>query len=450
MSARITTMMRRVGIVLLSVFLAGAVLLWSGLLPSEHVPERLRAVQAMLRGTEAQDTQRTPKDADRSARAPAAQDPPAEPRAPAVSVTRAKIAELIDRLPVTGSLVAREEITVAPEIEGYKVLTLEVEEGETVTAGRVLARLVAETIDTQLAQNDAGLARADAAIAQAASTLIQAEARLVEAKNAMDRARPLRQGGHLSESTFDQREMAARTAEAQVAVAREGQRLAAAERAQVEAQRKELLWRRNKTEVRAPAAGLVTRRNARVGAVASAAGEPMFRIAAGGEIELAAEIAETRLGKVRAGQAARIQVPGHGFFDGRVRMVAPEVERSSRTARVRIALGVRPELKLGAFARGTIEIGRETAVTVPASAVLFTGEGASVQVVVNDHVATRTVEVGLAADGLLQLRRGVGPSELVVAKAGTFLREGDLVRPMPLSDDRPNFDATTHTTGALR
>src|SRR4029450_10147239 len=102
--------------------------------------------------------------------------------------------------------------------------------------GEVLAKLVADTLEAQVAQNDAGLARATAAIAQAKSSIVQADARLVESRNAYERAKPLRTAGHMAESAFDQREQAARTAEAQLLAAQDGLKVAEADKAQVEAQ----------------------------------------------------------------------------------------------------------------------------------------------------------------------------------------------------------------------
>ena len=80
---------------------------------------------------------------------------------------------------------------------------------------------------------------------------------------------------------------------------------AEAEKAQIEAQRRELDWRRGRTEVVAPADGIVSRRMARIGGYAAGAAEPMFRIVANGEVELDAEITETRMASVKVGQPAR-------------------------------------------------------------------------------------------------------------------------------------------------
>ena len=54
------------------------------------------------------------------------------------------------------------------------------------------------------------------------------------------------------------------------------------------------------------------------------------------------------------------------------------------------------------------------------------------QVVENDTVGTRPVTLGLAEADMIELRGGVSEGALVVAKSGTFLRNGDRVRPVIL------------------
>jgi HlyD family secretion protein len=350
--------------------------------------------------------------------------------AAAVTVARVAPADFTATVLATGSLVAREEILVGPEVEGLRVTEVLADEGMRVKKGDVLARLVADTLDAQLAQNDAALARSTAAIAQARSTIVQAEAKVVEARNAFDRAKPLRASGVMAESAYDTREQAARTSEAQLLAARDGLKAAEAEKAQIEAQRRELEWRRGRTEVVAPADGIVSRRMARIGGYAMGASEPMFRIVAKGEVELDAEVTETRISSVRIGQPARVEVAGVGEIAGTVRIVSPEVDKATRLGRVRIYLGDNPALRVGAFARGTIETATSRGLAVPASAVLYTPEGASVQVVRDHRVETRPVKIGLAAGALAEVREGLNEGEMVVARSGTFLRDGDAVRPL--------------------
>jgi RND family efflux transporter MFP subunit len=364
----------------------------------------------------------------RSAAAPKPQEETAPSAAPSVSVVKVTPAEFAETVAVSGSLVPRDEILVAPEVEGFRVLDLKVDEGDRVKKGDVLATLVQESLDAQLAQNDAGLARAEAAISRARSQIVEMTARLEEAKSSFERAKPLTKSGYLSESTYDQREAAAKTTEAQLVAARDGLKLAEAEKAQVEAQRRELAWRRANTQVTAPADGLVSRRTARIGGMASVAAQPMFHIIARGEVELDAEVIETELGKIAVGQKARIAAAGNGQVDGSVRLISPEVDKTTRLGRVRVFLGDDPRLRIGSFARGTIDTARGEGLAVPSSAVVFDGEGAFVQVVTQGRVSRRAIETGLIAGGLVEVRKGLKEGDIVVAKAGTFLRDGDTVR----------------------
>jgi len=358
-----------------------------------------------------------------------------EATAAVVTVARVTTADFTETVLATGSLVAREEILVGPEVEGLRVTEVLADEGQRVTKGDVLARLVADTLDAQLAQSEAALARASAAIAQANSAIVQAEARVVESRNAFERAKPLKAAGHMADAAYDQREQAARTAEAQLVAARDGLKVAQAEKAQTEAQRREINWRRGRTEVVAPADGIISRRIARVGGFAAGAAEPLFRIVANGEVELDAEVTETRVAAVKEGQKARVEVTGLAV-DGTVRLVSPEIDKATRLGRVRIYLGDNPALRVGGFARGTIEVGKSRGLAVPASAVLYDAEGAQVQVVRNNRVETRRIAPGLAMGALVEVRKGLSEDDLVVARAGTFLRDGDAVRPITADKTR--------------
>ena len=183
--------------------------------------------------------------------------------------------------------------------------------------------------------------------------------------------------------------------------------------------------------VRAPAAGIVNHRFIRVGMTASARAEPLFRIVVNGEVELQGDVPATRIGKLVVGQTARVELLGVGDVTGRVRQVAPEVDANTQLGRARISLGNDDKLKVGSYARAIVEVNRSCGATIPLSAVLYGPEGAVVQVVRDDRVETRRVRVGLLAGGNAEIREGLNEGDLVVARAGAFLREGDRVRPFP-------------------
>ena len=111
-----------------------------------------------------------------------AEPQPAGAPAPAVSVIDAAQADFVDSVLVTGSFAAREEILVAPEVDGLRVIELHAEEGDRVKKGDLLAVLVTDQLKTQLDANAAALGSAAAAIDRARSQIDEAEARVKEAK----------------------------------------------------------------------------------------------------------------------------------------------------------------------------------------------------------------------------------------------------------------------------
>ncbi len=347
---------------------------------------------------------------------------------PLVTTALAVERPFVDRLFVSGTLVAREEALVAARIDGLAIVEVDAEDGDAVAAGQVLARLDRSQLDALIAQNDAATARADAAIAQAQSQIEQFQAQLAWANDDFQRASKLG-GQNVAAATIEQRQIALRTAGAQLAAARNGLALAQADRKSREGERRELMVRIARTEVKAPVAGLVSRRTARLGAAVASAGEPLFRIIEDGAIDLEADVPEQSLARLAVGMPAKLRLPGEtGEIDGVVRLVSEEVDKASRTGKVRIALGPGARARVGSFASGEIEIGRGQGVGVPASAVERDGEGARLLVVRDGVVEQRRVEVGIAEGDALEIASGLAPGESVVARAAAFLRAGDRVR----------------------
>ena len=350
---------------------------------------------------------------------------------PAVSVVEAGRREIVETVVVTGTLVPRDEILITPEIDGYRVTEVLVEEGARVERGQVLARLSHDLIDRQLAQQTALVDKATATVPQAQSSIEQAEAAETEAHLGYDRARQLMQSGNATAVVMESRTAALRQAEGKLAFARHGLVIARAELAQARAVRDELELRLARTEIRAPEAGIVSRRTARVGITASAAAEPLFRMIARGEIELEGEVVETKLPLLREGRAAWIEIGEGERIHGHVRAVYPEVDKASRLGKVRVRLDADPRLRIGTFARGAVELARTRGVTVPQASVLYGGgRRSSVLVAMNDRVESREVRTGLSDDDDIEIRSGLDEGERVVARAGSFLRDGDRIRPI--------------------
>ncbi len=360
------------------------------------------------------------------------------PQAPAVSVVPATQGTLVERLTLTGTYVAREEAMVVPQVDGLAITAVLVEEGDRVAAGQVLARLSRDAVDIALAQNAAQIAHADATVAAAQGQIAEASANRVEADAAFARTSALISRGDASHETFEQRQAGQAVAVARVTAAEDALALARADRALAGVEREELAVRLARCELRAPVAGLISQREARLGAVVGTASGPLFRIVTDGLIELEASVPEALLTALRPGQAARLIVDGREL-PGRVRLIAPQVSQQSRLGRVRIAFD--PPLPAGApppptgrFGRAVVEVDRRDGVLVPLSAVLFGADGAHVAVVMagpdGPTARMRTVVVGLRDDSRAEIDSGVAAGEQVVALSGTFLRDGDRITPI--------------------
>ena len=346
---------------------------------------------------------------------------------PSVTVAQAAAGTLAQTVLVTGTLVPREEVLVSPQIDQLAITSIAVEEGDRVSAGQVLATLSHDALDASLAQNAAQQARAEAAIAQAQNSIAEAQASRTQADAAYARAKDLVTSGITSRETYDTRQQAALVGSARLNASVNALRAAEADAALSRAQRQELQVRLDRTSIRAPTAGIVSRRTARLGAVVGMSGDPLFRLIADGAVELEAAVPETRLVQLHPGQPATLTAPG-GAVPAHVRLVAPEVSPTTRLGRVRVA----PDTAgapgtIGSFARATIEVARQTGVVVPLSAVLFDPEGAHIQVVHNGTVETRAVTVALRSAGKALLSQGVQAGDAVVSVSGTFVRDGDRV-----------------------
>lgn len=186
--------------------------------------------------------------------------------------------------------------------------------------------------------------------------------------------------------------------------------------------------------VRAPVGGIIVAAPKVVGEMASVRGEPLFRIVADGELDLAADIPANRASRLSANQPAKVKVVGMDEVPGRVQSVPTTIDPVTQLGQVRISLPHNPLLRIGVFARATIELDNSCGVAVPLSALLFGPEGPVVQIIRNDRIETRRITIGVPAKNNVQIRDGVIEGDLIVVRAGAFLREGDHVRPVVSGD----------------
>ncbi|MBP0618210.1 efflux RND transporter periplasmic adaptor subunit [Jiella sp. KSK16Y-1] len=366
-----------------------------------------------------------------------AQESADAPKPPSISVVSARTGEIVEKVDVTGTLMPRETVSVGADVDGLRIVELSADEGDSVEKGEVLARLETDMIDSNIALNDAQVERAEAAIAQAKAQISDAEAAAIQADASLARSRPLAEKGIVGQDVLDQRIAAASSARAKVNAAREGLAVAEADKAAQIAQRDQWVLRKSKAEIKAPAAGLVLSRDARLGAIVSTASGSLFEIARDGLIELEAAVSETALARLEKDQKVAVYVAGKREpVEGTVRLISPRVDQATRLGIVDIALPKNAKgLHAGAFARGVIEIARHEGVLVPRTAVVFEGDDAVIQVVSNGVVKRRAVDLGLTTADTVEIQKGVRAGEEVVATAGAFVRDGDTVTPVKLADN---------------
>lgn len=185
--------------------------------------------------------------------------------------------------------------------------------------------------------------------------------------------------------------------------------------------------------VQAPVAGLIASSTATIGALASARGEALFTIIARNEYDLVGLVPTQDVTRLAANQTADVRIPGAGYIEGKVRRVAPTVQPDSQLGQAFISLTTNRRLLVNSYGRALIKTGQSCGVTVPLTAVLYSNGGTVVQVVRRQRVETKRVEVGLLSGSDIEIREGLTEGDVVVARAGAILREGDAVRPIMAS-----------------
>ena len=182
--------------------------------------------------------------------------------------------------------------------------------------------------------------------------------------------------------------------------------------------------------VESPTAGVIGKVSAVVGSLTSIQAPPLFQIIAKDEIELLADVSTRVIAKLAPGQRAKVKVVGIGVLPGVVRLVSPTVNFATQLGSARIFIGNDKRLRIGTFGRASIAAGESCGIALPLSAVLYGLVGPIVEVVRDNEVETRKVVLGLLSGGVVEIREGLSEGDIVVSRAGAFLREGDHVRPV--------------------
>ena len=324
-------------------------------------------------------------------------------QAPAVTVIVPGSGSVERVINATGTLAARREMPVGIAGEGGQVVRVLVQPGDWVKTGQVLA-IIDQDVQTQQARSLA----AQIQVSQADAVL---------AENELDRALQLVDRGFISKADVDRRRATRDSAVARVEVAR--------------AQLREAQARNGRLNIRAPEGGLVLERNVEPGQVVGAGTGVLFRLAAGGEMELRAQMGEADLANLSVGVRAEVRPVGAGrTFEGQVWQLLPVINETSRQGIARIALGYDRALRPGGFASAAVISGSSQSPVLPESAVLSDDKGSYVYVVGKDNkVERRDVTTGTVTPRGIAITGGITGKERVVLYAGGFLNPGETVRP---------------------
>lgn len=337
-------------------------------------------------------------------------NPPAALAAPAaanarpaltITVVQPSLLRWPVRVAANGNLAAWQELNIASQASGGRVVALPVNVGDRVKRGQVLV------------QFDAALAQAD--LAQAAAAVAEASAVLADAAGNAQRGRDLAPTGAISQQQIDQLQTAERTAQARLD-------------AQRAAQRTMQLRLHQSAAVLAPDDGVVSARSVSLGAVVSA-GQELMRLLRHGRVEWRAEVGATDLARIQPGQAVQISLPDGRSAAGVVRLIAPTVDAASRNGLVYVDVPAAGTARPGMFARGEFVLGELPGLTLPQTALLLRDGFSHVFVLGADgRVRQQKVVVGRRQGDRVELLSGLAAEARVAASGVGFLADGDPVR----------------------
>jgi RND family efflux transporter MFP subunit len=318
----------------------------------------------------------------------------------AVSVARVQTRDIPRSVLVSGPVSAWEEMQLGVELNGLRVTHLLVDVGQAVRKGELLLQLDHRSLDSDLAQANAGLREAEAGAALARSQLARGQ-QLADSK-------------FISAMSLDELRAGRTQAEARLGTAR--------------AARDAVALRRSYADLRAPDAGVISRRLVRPGQVV-ASGNELLRLIRQGRLEWRAELAEAELARIKPGERIELAMRDGTAVIGQVRAVTPGVDASTRTGTVYADLPDPQGLQPGTYLQGRIDTGIGQGLTVPAATVVQRDGHPNVFTVDAKGIAHRVrIRTGGSANGQVEVLEGLKAGDAVVEQGAGFLADGDSVR----------------------
>ena len=250
-------------------------------------------------------------------------------------VTAEKAAQrtIVETVNASGKVYPEVEVKISPDISG-EIVELDVEEGDSVKKGQVLARIYGDIYATQRDQAAAIVNQQEAQVANATASLNALQAQLDQAKKTYDMQKQLYDQKVISRSEFNTADAAYKTALANLNAAKQGIRGSQASvqsaRAGLEKANKDI----SRATLEAPMSGVVSLLNVKKGerVVGSSmmAGTEMMRIADMSKIEVRVDVGENDIPKVHLGDSALIEVDA--FNNRKFKGVVTQIASSNNGA----------------------------------------------------------------------------------------------------------------------
>ena len=334
-----------------------------------------------------------------------AETPKSSTVTPALTVTviKPQLADFPQKISANGNIAAWQEAIIGSEANGLRLTNVLVNVGDVVKKGQLLADFSTETIDAELMQ--------------AKASLLEAEATGREAINNADRARTLQNTGAMSNQQIEQYTTAAETAKARIEVAK-----AAVHTQQI---------RLKQARIYAPDSGIISARNATVGAVVGT-GTELFRLIRQSRLEWRAEVISSDLPQIKIGMRANIIAADGSHLNGKVRKVSPMVDMQTRNTIVYVDLSSN-SVKAGMFAKGDFALGQTNTIAIPQQALVLR-DGFNYVFVVKTaknptiKVSQVKVQTGKRIGNLVEIVSGLTANQSIVASGGAFLSDNDTVK----------------------
>jgi len=339
-------------------------------------------------------------------------------RSATVKAAKVRLADVEEKLTYVGSLTPNALVAVVPKVSG-RVEKLMVEVGDKVVEGQLLAELDRAELTEQLREAEASLRVAHANL----------KGRTHEFKNLKrrrDNAKKLISKDLVAREEVDNLETLVLSAESQV-------ELTKAQMIQMAARRDNARIQLERTEIRSPFGGFVSRRFVDRGALISP-NTPLVEVVDIGSVKVRIAVVEADYRKVSPGQSAEVDVdayPGRRF-EGKITRIAPILDPDTRTVQIEIELDNRDgALKPGMFARTAIVVERQEGVLViPQAAQVKTVRGYAAFKLVKDRSKVKRVPVkpGLINDGWVEVKGDLELGDWVVTLGSSLLRDGQKVK----------------------